>query len=388
MAERSQPSARRWLQFRLRTLLLAPVFILLLQVFSDQLFDHLIWLWCAYGAMFGGAWAVGQMRIVGLRQTGLARIWPVAKAAIDGGMIGGALLGAPVLWTALLRSGSWRYFYTRGLASDAWEFFTSGVAGYWCGGFVGALAGGAVGTVAAYFVCLAARAFRAQDRFQGPANHEATADAAAIQTRGWRLYGRTGLVIALAVGPPVWLAACLQGDWHERQIVDRLRLRGGLDLVRQPCGPHWFENNIAPGYELKWFRRVQLVRIYGSIDRQASDDLAQLTYLKDAYFGLYNDADAIAAAALLRRRPDVKATVRLDGPRVTDDGLSSFRELGNIDELSIDRTCISDASIDTIKSLANLKRFDFRSSAKFSAESQSQLRLFSIIPLVSPPPKR
>lgn len=388
MAEASQVPARRWLQFRLRTLLLAPVFILLLQVFSDQLFDHLIWLWCVYGAMFGSAWAVGQMRIVGLRRTGLARIWPVAKAALDGGMIGGALLGAPVLWTALLRSGSWRYFNTRGFASGAWEFFTSGVAGYWCGGFVGALAGGAVGTVAAYLVCLAARALRAQAWFQGPANHETTGPLAAIATRRWRLYGRTGLVIALAACPPIWLATCLWGDWHEREIVDRLLLRDGLNLHRQPVGPHWFENDIAPGYELKWFRRVQLVRVYRGLDRQTFDDIARLKYLKNAYFGLYNDAEAIAAAALLRRRPDVKATIRLHGPRVTDDGLSSFRELGNIDELSIDRTCISDASIDTIKTLTSLKRFYFRGSMNVGPESQSRLRLFSIVPAVSPPPKR
>jgi hypothetical protein len=303
-------------------------------------------------------------------------------------MIGGALLGAPVLWTSLLRSGSWRYFYTRGLASDAWEFFTSGVAGYWCGGFVGALAGGAVGTVTAYFVCLAARALRAQAWFQGPADHEAPVPAAAIQRCRWRLYGRRGLVIALAACPPIWLAACLWSDWNEREIVDRLRMHGGLDLVRQPVGPHWFENDIAPGYELKWFRRVQLVRVYGSIGRQASDDLARLAHVKKMYFGLDNDAEAIAAAALLRRRPDVKATIRLGGPRVTDHGLSSFQGLENIDELSIDRTCISDASVDTLKSLTNLKRFNFRSSAKFSAESQSQLRVFSIVPPVSPPPKR
>jgi hypothetical protein len=388
MAETSHVAARRWLQFRLRTLLLAPVFILLLQVFSDQLFDHLIALWCAYGALFGVAWAVGRMRIVGLRRTGLARVLPVAKAAFDGGMIGGALLGAPVLWTALWRSGAWRYFNARDVASDAWEFFTSGVAGYWCGGFVGALAGGAVGTVAAYFVCLAARAFRAQDWFQGPANHEATANAAARQTRGWRLYGRLSLVIALAVGPPIWLATCLLGDWHEREIVDRLRMRAGFYCSREPYGPHWFENDIAPGYELKWFRRVRAVYNYGRIERQAFDDLSRLTHVRQIYFRLDSDADVIAAAAWLRRRPDVQASIELNGTRITDDGLSVFRELGNVDELSIDKTCITDASIDTIKSLTSLKRFNFRGPTNVGAESQFQLRLFSIVPPVSPPPKR
>ncbi|HUY91192.1 MAG TPA: hypothetical protein VMV10_20810 [Pirellulales bacterium] len=316
MAETSQAAApeRRWLQFRLRTLLLAPFFILLLQVLSDQLFDHLILLWCAYGAFFGVAWGLGRMRIVGLRRAGLARVLPVAKAAIDGGMLGGALTGPLVLWTALWRSGAWRYFNARGILNDAWEMFTSGVAGYWCGGFFGALAGGAVGTVAAYLVCLTARTFGAESWFQSSASDEAAAQIAAARAGSWRLRGRKALAVALAIGPPIWLACCLRGDWAEREIIERLRLRGFISQQRTFYGPQWFEHVVVPGYELTWFRRGGAVYFAGHIAPETFDDFVRLSEVHAIHFEVETEADLIVGAELLRRRPDVAASISSHGP--------------------------------------------------------------------------
>jgi hypothetical protein len=441
MAETLQVPARRWLQFRLRTLLLAPVFILLLQVFSDQLFDHLIWLWCAYGAMFGVAWAVGRMRIVGLRQTGLARVLPVAKAAIDGGMIGGALLGAPVLWTALWRSGAWRYFNTRGIASDAWEIFTSGVAGYWCGGFAGALAGGACGTAAAYLVCFAARAFRAEYWMQPSASDEVATQVITNQTVGSCLLCRKVLATSLAFGPPILVAVCLWGDWTEQKIIDRLRPRGLRSQQPASYGPRWFKQLNVPGYELACFRRGGVVHFAGRIDAKTFDDFMRLSEVHTIHFEVETDADVIAAAELLRqrpnvheltltkapcrlwfhrgdalnfsgltaletlhafarlsdvrtidfrletdadlivaadflrRRPKVQASLTLMGQDITDDGLKSLEGLPNLGRLDLSSTSITDASIDFIKSLANLKGLVARSNSRLSKEGETKLFL-------------
>lgn len=442
MAETSQVPARRWLQFRLRTLLLAPVFILLLQVFSDQLFDHLILLWCAYGALFGVAWAVGRMRIVGLRQAGLARVLPVAKAAIDGGMIGGALLGAPVLWTALWRSGAWRYFNTRGIASDAWEIFTSGVAGYWCGGFVGGLAGGAVGTVAAYLICLLARGLGAQAWFQRPDCEELETGIANETAGGWRLRCGEALALLLAIAPPIWVAFCLWGDWREREVVDRLRARGLQSHHRVAYGPQWFEHAIAPGYELEWFRRGGQISYRGRMDQQTWDDLLRLREVQAIYFEveseadlimtaellrrhpkliaaissrfplnltwnrqaggfrfsgliaietlddflklarlrnvdfhLETDADLILAADFLRRRPDVRASMSLYGPEITDQGFASLRSLPNLEQLKYCDSPITDRSVEIIESLPNLKRLTGMGRSRLSVEGETRAYL-------------
>jgi len=311
---RSAGPVRRWLQFRLRTLLLAPVFILLLQVFSDQLFDHLILLWCAYGALFGVAWAISQMQLTALRQTGLARVLPVAKAAIEGGMIGGAIMGAPVFWTALWRTGAWQHFNTRGIASDAWEIFTSGVAGYWCGGLAGALAGGACGTAAAYLVCFAARAFLAENWNQASASDEAAMQLIANQTVGSFLLCRKMLAISLSFGPPVWVAVCLWGDWTEQKIIDRLRPRGLWSQQSESYGPQWFKHSNVPGYELACFRRGGVVYFTGHIDAKTFDDFMRLSEVHAIHFEVESDADVIAAAELLYRRPNVHDLALAKGP--------------------------------------------------------------------------
>lgn len=122
------------------------------------------------------------------------------------------------------------------------------------------------------------------------------------------------LAIALAFGPPVWVAICLWGDWTERKIIDRLRPRGLWSHQCASYGPQWFKHANVPGYELACFRRGGVVYFAGRIDAKTFDDLMRLSEVHAIHFEVKTDADVISAAEFLCRRPNVHDLTLTKGP--------------------------------------------------------------------------
>lgn len=280
-------------------------------------------------------------------------------------------MGPLVFWTALWRNNSWRFFNTRGVADDVWELFTSGVASYWCGGLCGALAGGACGTIAAYLACFAVRSFGTNDWCATAAGKNATAEAITpIRNRGPRF--SPALAVLLAVGPPVWVAWCLWGDWTEQRIIGRLRRHGLTAQYREVYGPQWFANAIAPGYELTWFRRGGDLFFSGNIDNDSFRELDNLKNVRMINFAILTDRDLIAATNWLRRHPKTQASftlgsrhinkrgiASLDGPRISEKGIASLQGLTNVVALNVVWTPLSEKSIQVIQSLSSMKQSVF-----------------------------
>ncbi|HXT57738.1 MAG TPA: hypothetical protein VN699_03845 [Pirellulales bacterium] len=351
----AQPT-RRWLQFRLRSLLLIPFLLLLLQVLSDQLFDHLLWLWSGYGSFFGTLWAIGRMQRVGLRYTGLPRCWAIVRAAIGGGIVGGTLIGPVALWTGLFRGDSCWFFDTPGVRLRAWEIFTSGVAGYWCGGLVGALAGGVFGTTAAYSVYFWGRFCETAACIPESTHEEDAKSPVAAHSRQRRSWLWSALAASLVISPPIWIGACLVRDQAEQRAIERLQQHGQVQLAIKRYGPLWFSVRIEPYYDMYWFHHVTYMSFAGPVDANTVTDLNYVGSLRDAHFELHRDDDLFAIAAWLKGRPDLQADLSLSGPDITDKGASSLRQLNNIYGFHVFNTSLSHASIAMFKHIKGTKK--------------------------------
>ncbi|MEX0712011.1 MAG: hypothetical protein WD278_06655, partial [Pirellulales bacterium] len=153
---------RRWLQFRLRTLLLIPLLLGLFCAFAGQAYDHFLLLEALYGAVLGTFWAIGRMQIVGLRNQGLRRVLPVVWAAVCGGLTTGILIGPINLMIALSRTHPYWTLDWQGTRQPM-EILSAAIAGIWLGALFGAAGAAIVGPSAAYLV-----QFRLQRQLPSP----------------------------------------------------------------------------------------------------------------------------------------------------------------------------------------------------------------------------
>src|SRR4051794_22787154 len=94
----------RWLQFRLRSLLLIPLLFGPAYIWSDQVYDHLMFLLLTFGAVFGAIWAMGEMESSPPAIPGLRRVRNVAWAAAGGGFLGGSLAGPGLILISIWRA--------------------------------------------------------------------------------------------------------------------------------------------------------------------------------------------------------------------------------------------------------------------------------------------
>ncbi len=335
---------RRWLQFRLRSLLVLPLLFALAYAWTDQVYDHFLVLMTAYGAIVGSLWAVGRMKIIGLSHSGLRRLLPVVGAAVGGGMTIGLLAGPVMLWIALSHVGYLRspVLVYRGLSrSDALELITSGVAGSWLGAIFGMMGAVVVGLPLAYLLFLAR--YRAAQKGQPEA-------VAQFGRSDWeRPLGRLPRVLwaafcSLLLGvPTLWLGCQVYRDRVERQAAARLADKGRVIWSRDAAYVRrWMARTLGDsGLEIG--RRPVYLGVNAALDEEEWLCVRQMRSLQDLqlYCSRMTDRQLAVAAAALRPLSGTRCRLHLRGAQVTDAGVKHLEGIQCLVELDLSETRVT-----------------------------------------------
>lgn len=302
-AERAARRDRRWLQFRLRTLLLVPLLLTLCFRYAD----NFILMTTGYGAVIGGLWAVGRLWIIGLKREGLARVLPVVSAALFGGLVAGTIAGPLALAVVQRDFAMDEVFYTP-LADAAYQVATLMLAGSLIGALSSIAGAGIVGPAFAYLAYAASRGRRWEPEEAG--SEVPVPPSAGSRAMRHIFYCLLALVLAVPAGWFAWRAWCHASEAH---VIARLRSRDiEVGAPWNLAGPKWIQDRLP----VPWFDRVTFVDLRAdAMTAEDWDDVAHLHACRRFHVELRQAtaADFAQLAESVGRRPDAEWTYSILG---------------------------------------------------------------------------